>query len=35
MHISDGLIANPSGITAAIAMWIISISILALVLEKS
>ncbi len=28
MHISDGLIANPSGITAAIAMWIISISIL-------
>jgi len=28
MHISDGLIANPSGITAAIVMWIISISIL-------
>ena len=28
MHISDGLIANPSGITAAIAMWIISILIL-------
>ena len=28
MHISDGLIANPTGITAAIVMWIISISIL-------
>ena len=28
MHISDGLIANPTGITTAIAMWIISILIL-------
>ncbi len=28
MHISDGLIANPSGITVAIVMWIVSISIL-------
>jgi cobalt/nickel transport system permease protein len=28
MHISDGLIANPWGLTAAAIMWIISISIL-------
>jgi cobalt/nickel transport system permease protein len=35
MHISDGLIANNLGITAAIIMWIVSISILVLSWRKA